>query len=197
MAGRNLCMVKELNLTIQETAEQVEISAGSLHAILCDNMQSGCKICSQASVNGTEKLHLAVTDDLLSSINTFLVPKPYSSTKQAPVNNTEISRLWRTHFPDAEEKLIHDIGCVKPVIKLLKELTINELIEIHETKQDVEELEALDPVQTEDRMTVGSLTEGLLFIEKELQNLEIIDSNEEIIYFSKTRNEEIISMLQR
>ncbi|GFV24597.1 hypothetical protein TNCV_1914581 [Trichonephila clavipes] len=129
--------------------------------------------------------------------DTFLVPKPYSSTKQAPVNNTEISRLWRTHFPDAEEKLIHDIGCVKPVIKLLKELTINELIEIHETKQDVEELEALDPVQTEDRMTVGSLTEGLLFIEKELQNLEIIDSNEEIIYFSKTRNEEIISMLQR
>ncbi|XP_055947872.1 cyclic GMP-AMP synthase-like receptor isoform X2 [Argiope bruennichi] len=55
-----------------------------------------------------------------SSLETFLVPKPYSPPGQAPVNKTEITRLWRTHFPDAEKKLIRDIGCVKPVIKLLK-----------------------------------------------------------------------------
>ncbi|KAG8194511.1 hypothetical protein JTE90_013263 [Oedothorax gibbosus] len=53
-------------------------------------------------------------------LETFLVPKPYSPSGQAPVNRNEIPRLWRTHFPDAENKLIHDVGCVKPVIKLLK-----------------------------------------------------------------------------
>ncbi|GFQ91832.1 cyclic GMP-AMP synthase [Trichonephila clavata] len=68
----------------------------------------------QPGIDGRVKAKLGAT------LETFLVPKPYSSTKQAPVNDTEISRLWRTHFPVAEEKLIHDIGCVKPVIKLLK-----------------------------------------------------------------------------
>ncbi|CAL1272267.1 unnamed protein product [Larinioides sclopetarius] len=55
-----------------------------------------------------------------SSLATFLVPKPYSPSGQAPINDKERTRLWRTHFPDAEKKLIRDIGCVKPVIKLLK-----------------------------------------------------------------------------
>ncbi|GFW69684.1 hypothetical protein TNCV_1883281 [Trichonephila clavipes] len=35
-------------------------------------------------------------------------------------------------------------------------LTIDEIVKRHEQEQDVEELEYLDPVQTEDRMTVGS-----------------------------------------
>ncbi|CAL1286148.1 unnamed protein product [Larinioides sclopetarius] len=55
-----------------------------------------------------------------SNLATFLVPKPYSPPGQAPVNEWERVRLWRTHFPEAEKKLILDIGCVKPVIKLLK-----------------------------------------------------------------------------
>ncbi|GFY15987.1 hypothetical protein TNCV_1286321 [Trichonephila clavipes] len=46
------------------------------------------------------------------------------------------------------------------------ELTIDELIEIHEQEQDIEELECLNPVQSEDIMTVGSLTEGISLIEK-------------------------------
>ncbi|GFU81903.1 hypothetical protein TNCV_2537121 [Trichonephila clavipes] len=37
-------------------------------------------------------------------------------------------------------------------------LTMDELIEMHEQEKDVEERESLDPVQSEDRMTVGNLT---------------------------------------
>ncbi|GFT13959.1 hypothetical protein TNCV_2615931 [Trichonephila clavipes] len=47
-----------------------------------------------------------------------------------------------------------------------RKLTIDELIEMHEQEQDIEELESLDPVQSEDRMTVGNLTESLSLIEK-------------------------------
>ncbi|GFT85964.1 hypothetical protein TNCV_3256041 [Trichonephila clavipes] len=47
-----------------------------------------------------------------------------------------------------------------------------ELIEIHEQEQDTQELKALDPVQSEDRIMVGSLTEDLILIEKEKQILE-------------------------
>ncbi|GFX29218.1 hypothetical protein TNCV_3217521 [Trichonephila clavipes] len=36
-------------------------------------------------------------------------------------------------------------------------LTIDELIGMHEYKQDIEELVSVDPVQSEDRMTVGYL----------------------------------------
>ncbi|GFV63971.1 uncharacterized protein TNCV_385461 [Trichonephila clavipes] len=46
------------------------------------------------------------------------------------------------------------------------ELTINELVKMHE--QDFEELEYLDPVQSEDRKTVGNLTENPSLIEKRL-----------------------------
>ncbi|GFY35666.1 hypothetical protein TNCV_2619581 [Trichonephila clavipes] len=48
-----------------------------------------------------------------------------------------------------------------------QELIIDELTEIHEQKQDIEEeSESLDPIQSEDRMTVGSLTEDLSLNEK-------------------------------
>ncbi|GFW41415.1 hypothetical protein TNCV_465061 [Trichonephila clavipes] len=41
-----------------------------------------------------------------------------------------------------------------------QELAIDEIIEMHEKEQDIEELVSLDPVQSEDRMTVESSTEG-------------------------------------
>ncbi|GFS82449.1 hypothetical protein TNCV_4777601 [Trichonephila clavipes] len=50
-----------------------------------------------------------------------------------------------------------------------QELTFYELIEIH--KQDIEDLESVDLVQSDDRMTVGNLREGLSLIEKWLPTL--------------------------
>ncbi|GFX23575.1 hypothetical protein TNCV_3770482 [Trichonephila clavipes] len=48
-----------------------------------------------------------------------------------------------------------------------QELIMDELVEMHEQEQDVEEeSESSAPVQSEDRMTVGNLTEGLSLIEK-------------------------------
>ncbi|GFV57226.1 hypothetical protein TNCV_346521 [Trichonephila clavipes] len=59
---------------------------------------------------------------------------------------------------------------VIPSIELLdshnEELTIDELIKIDEQERDTEELQSLDPIQQEDRKTVGNLTEGLSLIEK-------------------------------
>ncbi|GFX69077.1 hypothetical protein TNCV_4945771 [Trichonephila clavipes] len=49
-----------------------------------------------------------------------------------------------------------------------QELTMNELIEMHEQEQDIEELESVDPFQPEDRTTVDNLT-GLRLIEKGFQ----------------------------
>ncbi|GFU97446.1 hypothetical protein TNCV_1913011 [Trichonephila clavipes] len=43
---------------------------------------------------------------------------------------------------------------------------VHELIEIHEQEQDIEELESLEPVQSEDRMMVVNLTEGLSLIKR-------------------------------
>ncbi|XP_015925564.1 cyclic GMP-AMP synthase-like receptor isoform X2 [Parasteatoda tepidariorum] len=55
------------------------------------------------------------------TLKAFLVPKPYSSSaKQMPINRQEAKCLWRSHFPDPEEKIIYNVGCVKPIIKLLK-----------------------------------------------------------------------------
>lgn len=42
----------------------------------------------------------------------FMVPKP-------PKDD---DTLWRIHFPDAEKKLIKDLGCIKPTIRLIKAL---------------------------------------------------------------------------
>ncbi|XP_023220465.1 tigger transposable element-derived protein 1-like [Centruroides sculpturatus] len=66
-----------------------------------------------------------------------------------------------------------------------QELTIDELIEMREQEQDIEEPDSLDPVQSEDRMMVGNLTDGLSSIEKGLQILENIDANEECISSTK------------
>ncbi|GFV39937.1 tigger transposable element-derived protein 1 [Trichonephila clavipes] len=59
-----------------------------------------------------------------------------------------------------------------------QDLTINELVEMHEQEQG---LESLDPVQSEDQMTVESLTERISLIKKGLQILENIRSNDEHI----------------
>ncbi|GFW80358.1 hypothetical protein TNCV_2944901 [Trichonephila clavipes] len=39
-----------------------------------------------------------------------------------------------------------------------QELTIDELIEIHQQVQGITELESLDPIQSEEQMTVGNMT---------------------------------------
>ncbi|GFU75254.1 hypothetical protein TNCV_2056971 [Trichonephila clavipes] len=49
-----------------------------------------------------------------------------------------------------------------------QELTVDELIEMHEQEQDIEEFESIDPVQSVVRMMIGSLTEDLSLIEKKL-----------------------------
>ncbi|GFT85756.1 hypothetical protein TNCV_4027021 [Trichonephila clavipes] len=50
-----------------------------------------------------------------------------------------------------------------------QEQKIDEFRDMHEQEPSIEELESLDPVQSEDRMTVGNLTDGLNLIEKGLQ----------------------------
>ncbi|GFU52905.1 hypothetical protein TNCV_1142161 [Trichonephila clavipes] len=75
----------------RETAEQVEISTSSPRVILCDPAQSSFKICFQAFVSATEELRLAVSQDLLDSINAepgslrFLsVPEKENAIKRIP-----------------------------------------------------------------------------------------------------------------
>ncbi|GFV71897.1 hypothetical protein TNCV_2458321 [Trichonephila clavipes] len=58
-----------------------------------------------------------------------------------------------------------------------EELTMDELIEMHEKEEDIEEFDSLDPVQSEVRMTVENLTESLSLIENELNFLENTYSN--------------------
>ncbi|GFW52507.1 hypothetical protein TNCV_404351 [Trichonephila clavipes] len=53
-----------------------------------------------------------------------------------------------------------------------QELTIDELTEMPEQEHDIEELESLDPVQSEDQMPVGNLTESLSLIEKGLHKFQ-------------------------
>ncbi|GFY34199.1 hypothetical protein TNCV_2505021 [Trichonephila clavipes] len=72
-------------------------------------------------------------------------------------------------------------------IPCYQELTIDELIEMHEQEQGIERHDYLDLVQSENRMTVGNLTEGLSFIEKRLQTLENTYSKEERIFFKKSK----------
>ncbi|GFV87564.1 tigger transposable element-derived protein 1 [Trichonephila clavipes] len=77
-----------------------------------------------------------------------------------------------------------------------QELTMDELIEVHEKEQDIEEHEFLDSIQSEDRMVVGFLTEAFSLIEKELQILENTFSNEKRIFSNKTGNKKIIACLR-
>ncbi|GFU30117.1 hypothetical protein TNCV_1925281 [Trichonephila clavipes] len=83
--------MKDRRLTIRETDEQVEISTGSAHAILCEHAQSGCEIGFQASVVGIEKLRLPVVHDLLDATNVetgflrlLVVPENGKTTNRVP-----------------------------------------------------------------------------------------------------------------
>ncbi|GFU01889.1 hypothetical protein TNCV_1523851 [Trichonephila clavipes] len=90
------------------------------------------------------------------------------------------SKLW-SRYPPMSSKKIDKIGNVIEEVSDLarqinsvvdsdtvqemlgshnQELIIDELLEMHEQEQDIEELESLDPVQSEDRMTVGILIDG-------------------------------------
>ncbi|GFW87850.1 hypothetical protein TNCV_1359541 [Trichonephila clavipes] len=59
-----------------------------------------------------------------------------------------------------------DIGDIQELMDSNQELTIDELIEMHEQEQNFEELESFDQVQSDDRMTVGNLTKDSSLIEK-------------------------------
>ncbi|GFV37622.1 transposable element Tcb2 transposase [Trichonephila clavipes] len=66
---------------------------------------------------------------------------------------------------------------------------------MHKQELVIEELESLGPVQSKYRMTISSLL-LLSLIEKELQILEITNSNEECSFSTKQGIKKIISMLQ-
>lgn len=66
-----------------------------------------------------------------------------------------------------------------------QELTIDEVIEMRKYEQDIDQTDSLDPVESVNQMTIANLTEGLNSIEKGLQILEKIDSNEERISTTK------------
>ncbi|GFT12654.1 hypothetical protein TNCV_5094301 [Trichonephila clavipes] len=61
---------------------------------------------------------------------------------------------------------------------------MDELIEMCEQEQGIEELESLDPVQSDDQMVAGNLTEGLSLIDKKLKILENMDSNDPVVKVS-------------
>lgn len=69
-------------------------------------------------------------------------------------------------------------------------------METHEQEQDIDELEALDPLQSEDRITVGNLTESLSLTKKGLQILENIRLQRRVHFFNKTRFKKNINMLR-
>ncbi|GFU88382.1 tigger transposable element-derived protein 1, partial [Trichonephila clavipes] len=79
----------------------------------------------------------------------------------------------------------HSDGVQELLVSHNQNLAIDQFIDVHEQEQDIEELESLDPVQTENRMTVGNSTEGLSLIEKGLQILENTYSNEDRIFSTK------------
>ncbi|GFY14788.1 hypothetical protein TNCV_648311 [Trichonephila clavipes] len=71
-----------------------------------------------------------------------------------------------------------------------QELTIDELTEMHGQEQEIEELESVDPVQSEDRMTVGILTESL---RKKGYKFKKLPTPTRAYFFNKTRNEKLSS----
>ncbi|GFY33454.1 tigger transposable element-derived protein 1 [Trichonephila clavipes] len=80
----------------------------------------------------------------------------------------------RSGYSDGVQKLLDSHN---------QELTIDELIEMYQ--QDLDIKESLDPVQSEDRMTVGNLADDLSLFEKGLKILENIGSNVEFMFPTK------------
>ncbi|GFW85420.1 tigger transposable element-derived protein 1 [Trichonephila clavipes] len=78
-----------------------------------------------------------------------------------------------------------------------QKLTMDLLLDMHKQQHVIEELESLYPVQSEDRMMVGNLTEGLNIIEKGLQILENVESNEEHIFSTKKGIKKLLAYYTR
>ncbi|GFT79396.1 tigger transposable element-derived protein 1 [Trichonephila clavipes] len=81
---------------------------------------------------------------------------------------------------------------VQELLDLRNQMTIDELLEVHE-----QDILSSNPVQSEDRMTVGNLTEGLNLIEKGLQSLENIGLQRKAYFFNKAMKKKTINPLLR
>ncbi|GFW32328.1 hypothetical protein TNCV_674871 [Trichonephila clavipes] len=106
----NLNMIDRC-LTVPKTAEQVEISTGSSHAILCNYVQSGCKISSQSlcrwnrknSVLQLYRINLTLPTLNLAPYDFWLFSKMKMSLKGSRVQSRAIPkeafnmcfRLWK------------------------------------------------------------------------------------------------------
>ncbi|GFW92804.1 hypothetical protein TNCV_1735971 [Trichonephila clavipes] len=85
-----------------------------------------------------------------------------------------VMRLKKLSIFAKQINLEADSYVVQELLSALnKKLTMDELIQIHETLQDTEELESLNLVQLEDRMMVGNWTADLSLIEKVYKFLKI------------------------
>ncbi|GFU61252.1 tigger transposable element-derived protein 1 [Trichonephila clavipes] len=78
-----------------------------------------------------------------------------------------------------------------------QEQTIDKLIEIHEHDQAIEELECFDTDQSDDRITVGNLTEASVKLKKGLQILVDIDSNEQRVFSTKHGIKELLAYYEK
>ncbi|GFW97836.1 hypothetical protein TNCV_1425991 [Trichonephila clavipes] len=69
------------------------------------------------------------------------------------LSRAETSSRWQINLEVDSDDVQELLDCYN------QELTVDEITEMHE--QDIEELESSDPVQSEDQMTVGNVTEDL------------------------------------
>ncbi|GFU96018.1 hypothetical protein TNCV_4218681, partial [Trichonephila clavipes] len=68
-----------------------------------------------------------------------------------------------------------------------QELTMDELIDMHEQEQGIEEPESSDPVQSEDRMMVGNLTEAFGLIEYDYKFFRKLRFQRRAYFFNKIK----------
>ncbi|GFY28554.1 hypothetical protein TNCV_4149851 [Trichonephila clavipes] len=90
-------------------------------------------------------------------VKTELVPEPYEIGNLIEEIVDHASQINLEVHSDVIQELLYSDN---------KELTIDELIEMQEIEQDIEELESVDLVQSEDGMTVENWKEGLSLIVK-------------------------------
>ncbi|GFS62074.1 hypothetical protein TNCV_476461 [Trichonephila clavipes] len=108
------------------------------------------------------------------------VRDPDHQATTATINNIEVVDLARQINLELGSEDVQEL-----LNSHFQELIMDKLIEMHEQEQDIEEY--LDPVQSEDQMTIGNLT-GLSLTEIGLQT--------GLHSFNKTRNKKIISLLR-
>ncbi|KAG1657313.1 Cyclic GMP-AMP synthase [Nymphon striatum] len=77
---------------------------------------------------------IAVTPNKVDEIDKFLMLVP-KRNKDGKIRPRRKKCLWRLDYPSIEKKIIHDVGCVKLVIKLLKllrdELNMTDIASYH------------------------------------------------------------------